>query len=442
MKKKNFFSGMTYSLAIATFALATVSLTSCEKENFTVEPTDVTVNPSYTLNFDYETLKSYLNSWGIATESSLQKVLTSQLTYDQVKEIVETWGKQNSGNSAAVDYDTLKSFLDTNYKESWSNIKDILDTWNPTFTELKSFLDDWAATKSQIATLDNNLTNFLNSYVALSDAAASISITVYNWDNGELLAQKTQVVAAAEDGKIAAQSVDVECPYVDGYVSAKTIAVEIPALGKGQSINIPITFFVQTVEKNVENGSLEVPAPVTDPTVEAVVTEGPQETTAMSAAEVSPEPIINKVVTIPNYSGQEVSNIEEVNAYIDAIAITRAMSDAAIRSTLKAAVKTLSPGIKKEQVDYTIERINPGYIVNVNVTPEYETVAQSFNYTVDGLEFTIPNILVKRVKANNVVESPVLVNEDYVQKEPTDTDHTGHDSHGDSTNAGGGTAGK
>jgi hypothetical protein len=132
--------------------------------------------------------------------------------------------------------------------------------------------------------------------------------------------------------------------------------------------------------------------------------------------------------------------------------ITRAMTDGAIRSTLKAYVKTFNQGITAKKVNYTIERINPGYIVNVNVTPYYETVAKTLSITVDGIKFEIPNVMVKTVKENKIEEKAILVDESLVPSTPVDPDHTGTDhtgsdsshtgSHGDSTNAGGGTAGK
>ena len=52
MKKRSFFSGLTASLALATVALSTVTLTSCEKETFEVQPSttpDITVTPNITV---------------------------------------------------------------------------------------------------------------------------------------------------------------------------------------------------------------------------------------------------------------------------------------------------------------------------------------------------------------------------------------------------------
>jgi hypothetical protein len=448
MKKKNFFGGLYASLALATLGLTTVTLTSCEKESFNVAATSTATTP--TLQFDYSTLQNYLNQWGIAKESTLTTVLNSQLTYDQVKSIIDNW------NPTSSDED-LKSYLDANYKPELDNIYDILDEWNPTYAQLKDFLDAWENTKKLVESTNtgvNQLVDFINNYVALSDASATIYISVYDWATGSLLSYTSQSIEPSNVGVIASQTVIVECPDIDGYVASNGASVEIPALGKGQSIVIPVTFYVLSVEKAVENGTLDTTGVevTTDDDAEVVPTTGATETTAMSASEVSAEPIINKVVEIVRYEGQEVTNIDEVNAYIDDMPITRAMTDGAIRSTLKAYVKTFNQGITAKKVNYTIERINPGYIVNVNVTPYYETVAKTLSITVDGIKFEIPNVMVKTVKENKIEEKAILVDESLVPSTPVDPDHTGTDhtgsdsshtgSHGDSTNAGGGTAGK
>jgi hypothetical protein len=427
--------------------LTTVTLTSCEKESFNVAATSTATTP--TLQFDYSTLQNFLNTWGIAKESTLTTVLNSQLTYDQVKSIIDNW------NPTSSDED-LKSYLDANYKPELDNISSILDEWNPTYAQLKEFLDAWENTKKLVDNTNtgvNQLVDFINNYAALSKASATIYISVYDWATGSLLSYTSKPIEPSESGAIASQTVTVECPYIDGYVASNGASVEIPALWKGQSIVIPVTFYVLSVEKAVENGTLDTTGvEVTTDDDNTPPIPGATETTAMDASEVSAEPIINKVVEIVRYEGQEVTNIDEVNAYIDDMPITRAMTDGAIRSTLKAYVKTFNQGITAKKVNYTITRINPGYIVNVNVTPYYETVAKTLSITVDGIKFEIPNVMVKTVKENKIEEKAILVDESLVPSTPVDPDHTGTDhtgsdsshtgSHGDSTNAGGGTAGK
>jgi hypothetical protein len=447
MKKKNFFGGLYASLALATLGLTTVTLTSCEKESFNVAATSTATTP--TLQFDYSTLQNFLNTWGIAKESTLTTVLNSQLTYDQVKSIIDNW------NPTSSDED-LKSYLDANYKPELDNISSILDEWNPTYAQLKEFLDAWENTKKLVDNTNtgvNQLVDFINNYAALSKASATIYISVYDWATGSLLSYTSKPIEPSESGAIASQTVTVECPYIDGYVASNGASVEIPALWKGQSIVIPVTFYVLSVEKAVENGTLDTTGvEVTTDDDNTPPIPGATETTAMDASEVSAEPIINKVVEIVRYEGQEVTNIDEVNAYIDDMPITRAMTDGAIRSTLKAYVKTFNQGITAKKVNYTITRINPGYIVNVDVTPYYEIVSKTLSITVDGIKFEIPNVMVKTVKENKIEEKAILVDESLVPSTPVDPDHTGTDhtgsdsshtgSHGDSTNAGGGTAGK
>ena len=123
--------------------------------------------------------------------------------------------------------------------------------------------------------------------------------------------------------------------------------------------------------------------------------------------------------------GQEVTNIAAVNASIDAMPITRGLSDDEVKKVLKALVKSYSPGIT--DVTYTKKVTVPAYtIVTLKTTTEYETSDNTISTVVDGKLYTIPNVKIKKVV--KTVVDPVF----------TSTEHGHGHGHGNGNNAGGG----
>jgi hypothetical protein len=337
----------------------------------------------------------------------------------------------------------LKDYLDNNYKPELENIKNILDAWNPTLTQLQSFLDAWDETLAKIDGISDSLASFLAGYTALSPASATIFITAYNFKTGELLVQESKFIEPDEDGNIAQQVVEVESPVVSGYVGANSIKVTVPALGKGQSVLMPITFYLVSFD----DSGLEAPVVTEDTTVKKTEEVGEPVVTTMDPEDVNLEETVYNVATnVTIETGQKVENIDKVYSYIDNLTITRAMTDAAIKATLKNAVDMLNTTSTKESA-YTINKILPGSIVNVKVTPIYESSTQTMTFTVDDIKFDIPNIIINRVIRYEYVEQIVVIDEDVFVEAGGDTEntesvsHTGN-AHGTGANAGGGTAGK
>ena len=104
----------------------------------------------------------------------------------------------------------------------------------------------------------------------LAAPVATISISVVDFEKGELLQTTTEDASANIGG-----SVSVACPSLDGYTTAKSVTVTIPNIAKGQAIVIPVTFYVVPVgsalEKVIEslNGNLEVVETLEDEELEA-----------------------------------------------------------------------------------------------------------------------------------------------------------------------------
>lgn len=80
--------------------------------------------------------------------------------------------------------------------------------------------------------------------ITLPDASASVSISVVDLEEGKLVGSVTTIDATSAIGS----TMTVECPANAGYTTAAAVEVAIPALQKGQSVNVPVTFYVVTLE--------------------------------------------------------------------------------------------------------------------------------------------------------------------------------------------------
>lgn len=83
-----------------------------------------------------------------------------------------------------------------------------------------------------------------NNPVELPAASASVSISVVDLEAGKLIGGVTTQDATSAIGG----TLTVECPANAGYTTAAPITVSIPSLQKGQSVNVPVTFYVVTLE--------------------------------------------------------------------------------------------------------------------------------------------------------------------------------------------------
>jgi hypothetical protein len=261
-----------------------------------------------------------------------------------------------------------------------------------------------------------------------ANASALISITVVDWANGQVLATDYQSVPST-DGIIAFQEITVSCPDFTGkenYLDVEDIKVQIPALGKGQAAVIPVTFYAQSLESVATSGKTEVVAGDESKTSEAEETKA---TEISDDVKVSTEARTNVVVDNVVYkSGQEFTNIDEVNAYIDALfPETKAYTNSQKKGILKALVATYNTGIKDVVGSVTINSVPANNEISVNVVTTYETVEQILEHSIDDEVYRIP-LMIKRVTSS---KAEVTL---------TDVSH-GH-GHGDDANAGGGAAGK
>ena len=262
--------------------------------------------------------------------------------------------------------------------------------------------------------------------VELDPASATVAITVYDLsdgsiingasitENGAAITSNPFVIEAGSDGKIAAATRTFAATK-DEYLSGEGQAT-VPALNKGQFALIPVSIFLQ----QELNAAEDVVVDQDEETITPSEVEGEQkggENTSSKEKEMD-LPYTAKV-------GQEVTNIAAVNASIDAMPITRGLSDDEVKKVLKALVKSYSPGIT--DVTYTKKVTVPAYtIVTLKTTTEYETSDNTISTVVDGKLYTIPNVKIKKVV--KTVVDPVF----------TSTEHGHGHGHGNGNNAGGG----
>lgn len=255
--------------------------------------------------------------------------------------------------------------------------------------------------------------------VELSPASATIVATVYDLTTGEVLVSQTivETVAAGADGTIAATTKPINCPSFSNadYLPVEAITVAIPQLAKGQFALIPVNFYAQKVVSAAKN---------------VTVSEDP---TTIKPEEVKNTPSVygpyevNTPVEIEFAAkvGSEVVNIEAINSYIETLVNSRAMSNENIIKVLKAVVGTYNTGIKTE-IQKEKKVIPAQTTVTFSpVTTIIESVV-TITATVDGVEYTIPNVQLRKAGATVVFVSSA-----------------GHDhGHGDNGNSGGGAGGK
>ena len=80
--------------------------------------------------------------------------------------------------------------------------------------------------------------------IKLPAASASVSISVVDLEAGKLVGNVSTIDATSAIGS----TLTVECPAVVGYTVAAPVEVAIPALKEGQSVNVPVTFYVVSLE--------------------------------------------------------------------------------------------------------------------------------------------------------------------------------------------------
>lgn len=258
--------------------------------------------------------------------------------------------------------------------------------------------------------------------IELSPASATIVATVYDLTTGEVLVPQTivETIAAGTDGTITATTKEISCPSFSSadYLPVEAITVAIPALSKGQFALIPVNFYAQKVASAAKN---------------VTVSEDP---TTVKTSDVSNTPSVygpydkdTEVEIEYNVKvGSKVVNIDAINNYIETIVNSRAMSNENVIKVLKAVVGTYNTGIKTEK--QTEKRvIKAQTTVTFNPVTTIISSVVTIAATVDGVEYTIPNVQLEQAGATVVTESS--------------ESHAGHDhGHGDNSNAGGGAGGK
>lgn len=109
------------------------------------------------------------------------------------------------------------------------------------------------------------------SNMELPAATASVSISVVDLGNGQLIGNVTTIDATSAIGG----TISVDCPANDGYTTAASTTVSIPSISKGQSVNVPVTFYVAKISSALAEiaKTLEKVSESSEAVEEAVATE-------------------------------------------------------------------------------------------------------------------------------------------------------------------------
>lgn len=241
-------------------------------------------------------------------------------------------------------------------------------------------------------------------------ASATILASVYDQTTGENLGTQTTTIAAGENGTIAKQKVTVTCPFSSAeYLPVASIDVEVPEVAKGQMILIPVNFY-----------ALKITSAATTP----IISKGEENTNIP----VKENPAItftaektSEEITYKAWVGSEILNIDDVEASIDQMFAARTMTNEEVAKVLKSVVNSFN-NMKQQDVTETVTGLVIGTKYEFKPTTKMVEYIMSIKTTVDGVEYTIPNVKVKEAGVTSI-ERKVL-------------DH-GH-GHGANTNSGGG----
>lgn len=299
-------------------------------------------------------------------------------------------------------------------------------------------------------TLDINGGSINVDPTVLPEPTASVSVTVVDLEAGKIIGGVSTVNATAAIGS----TMTIECPANEGYTTAAAVEVAIPALSKGQSINIPVTFYVTTLGSALEDFLQDATTEIEAVEGEDAVTESVISTSDAAKKVINKEAgwILNEDGTI-SFVNESENNLE---AYHDApLFFVDAKSgyefvEEVVES--KAAETTLLDLIKTKKFDvyetvnswdiaklstFTINKISQKfYLAKIKI--ENKELGQSVEFIANvagALEFDT-EVVELEIDHNNGHED---INNGHVDNSHNNS-HNGH-GHGGSSNAGGGIAG-
>lgn len=253
------------------------------------------------------------------------------------------------------------------------------------------------------------------------NATATLIIQAISLEDGTVLSSTTETIAAGANGSIAAQTKEVPAPSIEGFIcNVEKQTVNIPAVAKGQTVAIPVTFYMQALHSLATDVEVEATKPATP-----VASE--KNPTSSVTNNTDEDKYMN--VTYKATVGEKVLNMQEVEAYInETYADARSLTPAQKREVLKAAISHRFPGFKQVDVTYTIW-VPANSTVTLTPITKFEENEYNFSAVIEEALFEVPG-----VKTKKALETTV---------EQTTESHAGHGhGHGDGSNPGGGEAGK
>ena len=259
--------------------------------------------------------------------------------------------------------------------------------------------------------------------ITLPDAKAIISITVVDLEAGKTVG----VVQTKDVTSAIGSSYTVECPENEGYTTANDITVQIPSIEKGQTIVIPVTFYVVTLDSAFEDL-------IEESTVEETVLEGEENILTNTLTFINKNGWVDGVYT--NTEANEVTSTAVFGNYFTGYNYIAVSSRATEHQT--SIEELMAHGLVFEVGEYEEEVTIPGYSI-YTLEPIVQEIRISEIVLKDKSGEVIFKATAKKAGAVTINGSATSIKHDAPgHDEPGHDDGHGH-GHGNSNNAGGGT---
>ena len=268
--------------------------------------------------------------------------------------------------------------------------------------------------------------------IKLPAASASVSISVVDLEAGKLVGNVSTIDATSAIGS----TLTVECPAVVGYTVAAPVEVAIPALKEGQSVNVPVTFYVISLEhalaELIDNTYFTFPAgsEVETTTAPLAVSAKSDNWNGYTVANTD-EDAIRVWADYAYLSGWEfVSEVEAEEEETEELAASRAAETSIIE-----LIKLNKPS---KNTYYDNWDVNSMICLTVNATQYIrEGVAQLIDWET---QKPVATFVGKRYSYGVWGEEETITHDNGHDAPSHDNSHNGHD-HGGNSNAGGGIGG-
>lgn len=276
--------------------------------------------------------------------------------------------------------------------------------------------------------------------IVLPAPTASISVTVVDLEAGKIVGNVTSMSVEVSEG--VAKEVEVPCPENDGYTVAAPIKVQVPALSKGQAINIPVTFYVATLESALEEFLTNVSTTITpvegeEADVETISLAHPENEGVWVNGSYANETDKNLIA----FENSPLFHYDYKDGFEFAKEVEEAVESKAAATTILDLIKSAKFTIKKGKNSwniaawsiFTVKKIEQEFYL-AKMKLENKEMGESVEFIAN-----VAGEITFSTEAKEIEIDHNLGHED-INNGHVDNSHNGH-GHGNSNNAGGGIGG-